>query len=150
MKTISETLANLPENVTELRPVAESKDEYTKCDVHGDYLAYRYHEDRYLCVAPSCPMCKAEQQRDKLLDGAAIPKRFQHMSLANWEAETDSQAKIKSICERYVSDVSKRCEDGTNLLLLGSVGTGKLTWLAPLATCFLTRTRRLSTFAPET
>lgn len=121
MKTITELLASIPTEGEAFRPA----DEHKVCKAHGEYLSAKYVDGAYLCVSPACPVCAAEARNAKLLEGAAIPARFADMTIRSWLPEGDAQERIKTIGGRYVSDVDKRCAEGTNLLLLGGVGTGK-------------------------
>lgn len=129
-------LTKLLEDMPDVEP-AEPSDEYQTCDKHGEYLATRYIDGTFFCVAPSCPVCAAEKRVQHLIDGASIPPRYQAMTVDSWQPRDEKQAKIKQIAERYIADIDARIKNGTNILLLGGVGTGKTHLACGIGRAFL-------------
>jgi DNA replication protein DnaC len=54
-----------------------------------------------------------------------IPKRFKAKTVDNYNAVSDGQKTIKSICQRYTDNFSKVQERGTSMIFCGKPGTGK-------------------------
>ena len=67
----------------------------------------------------------AKQRMERLLGYACLPPRFAHKSFATYRAETEEQMRVLSICQEYANDFKANYDSGTNLVMLGSPGTGK-------------------------
>lgn len=116
------------------------------CPDHGTFTSTgrtlaigRMHREMWT----SCPQCReknatqthlakaehaatAEQERlVKMMQQAAIPKRFMGSSFDNFDPETDEQARVLERCVRYVENFDSHLDQGTGLVLAGMVGSGK-------------------------
>lgn len=68
---------------------------------------------------------RKEQALKNRLSTLAIPKRFNTARFDNYQVGSKQQSACLNICRDYASNFEKHKEQGTSLLLLGSVGTGK-------------------------
>ncbi len=117
--------------------------ESAKCERHGAY------ESTGLPVADSvrwspCPECHAESEaaaqrihRQKLnahgnqvrleraMEQACIPKRYQFRTLDTYQAKSEAQAKALNSARRFADNFDGILEQGGNLIMAGSPGTGK-------------------------
>ena len=59
----------------------------------------------------------------KLLTG--IGPRLQPATLENFDAKTNEQKKVLAVCEKYANNAGMVTAQGSNLILNGSMGTGK-------------------------
>ena len=109
------------------------------CDEHGDFIQSCHIGDVWL----KCPLChsareqikqnqikevrraRQQDQRQKRLDAAGIPKRFAGQDLETFCAETAQQEKIKQTICSYRDDFSSMLQQGRCLIMVGNVGTGK-------------------------
>ena len=100
--------------------------QYRLCERHGRYPASRIDADgtvRYIMPA-DCPRCRHERHLATLLDRAAIPLRYQHCDLDNYQILYPAQQAVVDVCQRFATDFTKN-QDGHGLILLGPPGTGK-------------------------
>lgn len=56
---------------------------------------------------------------------AAFGRRYENKCLENYLANTDEQKKVKANALKYCQNLQKVFQNGTNILMIGSVGTGK-------------------------
>lgn len=113
------------------------------CDQHGAY------ESRHIVFGNTdnwsgCPTC-AEERADKelaeemerqrqesarirlerALGYACLPPRFADKSFDTYRANTPEQERVLRICREYAGAFVENYKAGTNLLMLGTPGTGK-------------------------
>lgn len=71
--------------------------------------------------------CRLRTMQQSLLTAARIPKRYEHCELGDYDADFPgshaSLAIARMTASRFVDEYDPR--DGTGLLLIGSIGTGK-------------------------
>lgn len=118
-------------------------EETRTCDTHGEYQSVHYLRAK-LDHWSGCPACAEErveaerhaeldakrravreQRMAKMLGYACMPPRFAGKSFDSYRAETDEQRRVLRICQDYADNFRQSAEDGTNLVMLGSPGTGK-------------------------
>ena len=112
-----------------------------------------------------CPTCKQElldereaaetiraleqaSQRQRryfeaLVEGAAIPPRFQDRSFENHHPPTEAAKKIHTICKQYAEEFPTNRKLGRGLIFCGNAGTGK-SHLACAIANFIIREHKLS------
>lgn len=94
--------------------------QYRLCERHGRYPASRIDADgtvRYIMPA-DCPRCRHERHLATLLDRAAIPLRYQHCDLDNYQILYPAQRAVVDVCQRFATEFTKN-QDGRGLILLG-------------------------------
>jgi DNA replication protein DnaC len=70
----------------------------------------------------------------RLLGRAAIPKRFEARTFADYAVTCSEQGKALEVCRRYAAGFSKMpMQQGSSLMLIGNTGTGKTHLVAALA-----------------
>lgn len=107
--------------ITEYRCV-----EQRECEKHGMYDAIFSNGDFLRDYEQRCPHCAKEAILKSKLGGRdGIAKRFQRCSFGSYEVSNDNQATVKEILEAFARDFEMHFEEGTPVLLLGGVGTGK-------------------------
>lgn len=71
--------------------------------------------------------CRVKARAERLLEAARIPKRYEHCELSSYTTDFpgahDSLARARMAASRFVEEFDPR--DGTGLLLIGKIGTGK-------------------------
>lgn len=137
------------------QPATDSRRAF--CERHGEF------EQRVIAFPPlegvkpimsSCPQCHDERVAEReqlereeaaaerasraklLLASAGIPKRFEGRTLATYEASTESQRRVLSICTQFASS-----DEGGSLVLCGPPGTGKTHLGCAMAAAFTQRGR---------
>ncbi|MFP4104844.1 MAG: ATP-binding protein [Phycisphaerae bacterium] len=114
------------------------------CPKHGDYTATILTIGGEEKPGGGCPQClaehdraEAEQQRqqdiaerkqrriDNKMRRAAIPRRFADRRLSNYRAENEGQRRALASATRYADQFDDALDNGTNLILAGTPGTGK-------------------------
>lgn len=95
------------------------------CEKHGEYISSM--KKGLECRAiPDCPKCRQERELKARLGGKdGIAKRFTRCSFDNYEVNHESQSQIKDVLKDFERDFEDHLENGTPVLLLGGVGTGK-------------------------
>ena len=69
--------------------------------------------------------CQSPDQRDRLLQGARIPPRYQHCTIQDYEAANDELSKWAAKMEAQIVIDDYLTIDGRGLLFTGPVGVGK-------------------------
>ncbi|WP_198924196.1 ATP-binding protein [Acidithiobacillus caldus] len=112
-----------PKNV-EILP--EHHPQYRECKRHGRYPISLVDEQGVIRYrTPVCPVCAAEQASRRLMEGAAIPKRFLNCSFDNYVVECEGQQTALMVCRDYALHFADRYRRGSCLILCGLPGTGK-------------------------
>ena len=102
------------------------------CETHGEYPDTT-DEGRAINDCPKCEEERKERlrqecrQRDRLrfVAAAGIPPRYRLRSFDNYRATTDGQRAALNSVFGYAKTFPQRRAEGRNLILCGSVGTGK-------------------------
>jgi len=120
-------------------PPVQSVVELRDCKEHGVFESRQFTRH----VWSQCPPCvkkreAEEQQRQEQLRrredllrlqrrvaAAAIPPRFSDASFENYVVKLPGQRKALEALRRYAANFDAVCADGTCLLMIGTVGTGK-------------------------
>ncbi|HHQ1685534.1 TPA: ATP-binding protein, partial [Escherichia coli] len=110
------------------------------CEKHGEYHTHilvwgdRNGEDRE--KISHCPHCLSAEINDvimelsslkaeELTDNAGIALRFRDCEFENYQEINPDAARNLAACRRYAENWADVLENGTNLVLTGSCGTGK-------------------------
>lgn len=121
-----------------------SKDEQRICEHHGEYQARLFRiSEAGPWMGGSCPKCAEEKERaeekrkaaelerarlakiERLVERAAIPKRFQTRTIENYQVNDPGEEKAKKIATWYLDTWNERLVNGTSLIFCGEPGTGK-------------------------
>lgn len=122
--------------------VAEVKTEVRMCKAHGEFESNSYQVfDKTFwsnccdCVKEADEKRKTEDDKKERLrkervlrgmyDKSGIPARYMSASLQRYGPASEPAARVKAACVAYADDFKSVHEGGKNLLLTGSVGTGK-------------------------
>ena len=109
------------------------------CDLHGNFMSNRFTSDG---VFSQCPKCRSEKefgtrwldneriieqnkakQINKMFNDSCIPPRFKNCSFDNYAITNDKQQSKVDALRQYANDFTN--EKSNDLVLIGSVGTGK-------------------------
>lgn len=100
--------------------------EQKECEKHGLYDYHFSNGDYLRDVFKECQQCKREAEMKAKLGGVdGIARRFKRCAFDNYEISNDEQSQIKQALESFACDFEMHSEEGTPVLLLGGVGTGK-------------------------
>lgn len=88
-------------------------------------------------ISPDCPKCIQDRRMASDFGRAAIPPRYQHRSLETYEVTGPGQKQALEVCQTYACNIKQTLREGQNLLLIGSVGTGKTHLACGVARRFL-------------
>lgn len=113
------------------------------CSRHGEYESSGMRAGGKVKWSP-CPDCHREEERqeqakrarqlsargnqvrlEQALADAAIPRRYTTRTLDTYQATTEGQQKALSSARRFADNFEAAMEDGANLIMAGSPGTGK-------------------------
>ena len=72
-------------------------------------------------------------KREKAIEFCGIGKRFAGMTFADYRADTEQQIHALEACKRFAGNFTRVLELGSNIVMLGTTGTGK----TMLAACTL-------------
>lgn len=100
--------------------------QYRECDRHGRYPISMVDEHdvvRYL--PPVCPVCAAEKTSRRLMEIAAIPKRYIACGFDNYTVDVPGQQEVLDVCRAYAERFEDKARNGSSLILCGNPGTGK-------------------------
>lgn len=109
------------------------------CEIHGEYTstAYMFHGSKHYTMCDKCAEIETRRkeqqrlsdQREAIriarLEAASIPVRFADKTLDNYKAQPGLQSEVLEFCRAYAADFAKFSENGSSIMLLGLVGTGK-------------------------
>ncbi len=124
-----------PQNVAIL---PERHPQYRDCERHGRYPISLVDDQGVIRYrAPVCPVCAAEQTSRRLMEGAAIPKRYMDCSFDNYVVDCEGQQTALEVCRDYAMHFEERARKGSCLLLCGMPGTGKNHLAAAIAQAVL-------------
>ena len=108
---------------------------HLNCEHHGKWM-WRETMDGPV-LSPDCPRCIEDRRMATDLGRAAIPPRYQRHSLETYQVEGPGQRQALEVCQTYAGNIKKTLADGQNLVLIGSVGTGKTHLACGVARRFL-------------
>lgn len=112
-----------PDNVAIL---PDRHPQYRACERHGRYpISMVDEQDVIRYMAPVCPVCAAEQASRRLMESAAIPKRYMGCGFDNYVVEVAGQQTALEVCRDYADHFEDRARKGACLILCGNPGTGK-------------------------
>ncbi|MGC9217078.1 ATP-binding protein [Acidithiobacillus sp.] len=130
MARVGDTTADLlarwgfdPDNVAIL---PERHPQYRECERHGRYAISIVDEQgvvRYR--SPVCPVCAAEQASRRLMESAAIPKRYIDCGFDNYVVDLPGQQTVLEVCREYAEHFEEHARHGDCLIFCGNPGTGK-------------------------
>lgn len=100
---------------------------YSTCPTHGKYPSVYRKKDGTLASIDEkrCPYCFAKDRTERELNRALIPPRFKNKSLENFIATQSWQQEAKKKIQNYIDNLDDNLASGRNVILIGSVGTGK-------------------------
>lgn len=119
-------LARLGIETSKVEFLPERHPQFRECERHGRYPISRVDEHgtvRYM--APICPVCAAERASYRLMETAAIPRRYQDCDFSNFVVEDPAQQAVLESCQDYAEHFGDRLRKGSGLILCGNPGTGK-------------------------
>lgn len=108
---------------------------FITCEHHGKWMSQETMDGPV--ISPDCPQCIQDRRMASDLGRAAIPPRYQHRSLETYQVEGPGQKVALEVCQTYAGNTKRTLAEGQNLLLIGSVGTGKTHLACGVARCFL-------------
>ena len=108
---------------------------HLNCEYHGKWM-WRETMDGPV-LSPDCPRCIEDRRMATDLGRAAIPPRYQRHSLETYQVEGPGQKQALEVCQAYAGNIKQTLADGQNLVLIGSVGTGKTHLACGVARRFL-------------
>jgi DNA replication protein DnaC len=73
------------------------------------------------CSGIGCPVCNSKKNRAKKYSNASIPVEYWPHSFKNF----DGDSLFKKAMEPYIKDTEKMFDEGSSLMFVGSLGTGK-------------------------
>ena len=103
-------------------------DIFETCEIHGQW---QYMKDidndpnKTICINASCPDCIVENKVKKIMGDSGIQKRFLKCTFENYHTDNENSLAIKNRLIGYCNKFKTILENGNNLILSGSVGTGK-------------------------
>lgn len=105
------------------------------CEHHGKWMRQETMDGPV--ITPDCPQCIQDRRMATDLGRAAIPPRYQRRSLETYQVELPGQKQALEVCQAYAGNTKRTLAEGENLLLIGSVGTGKTHLACGVARKFL-------------
>ena len=100
--------------------------QYRECARHGRYPISMVDErDAIRYMSPVCPVCAAEQASRRLMESAAIPKRYVDCGFDNYVVDVPGQQTALDVCRDYADHFEEHARKGSCLVLCGNPGTGK-------------------------
>ena len=100
--------------------------QYRDCPRHGRYpISMVDEQDVVRYMAPVCRICAAEHTSRRLMESAAIPRRYIDCNFANYVAEVPGQQTALEVCRDYAEHFGERARKGSCLILCGNPGTCK-------------------------
>lgn len=114
--------------------------QYRECARHGRYPISMVDErDAIRYMSPVCPVCAAEQASRRLMESAAIPKRYIDCGFDNYVVEVPGQQAVLDVCRDYADHFEEHARKGSCLILCGNPGTGKNHLASAIANVVLTK-----------
>ena len=94
---------------------------------HGNYPSvYKTPDGRLHEIdGKKCPYCRSLELFQEEMNRAFIPPRFISKSLENYETKTQWQKEAKATIQNYIDHLDENLTTGRNIIMIGSVGTGK-------------------------
>ncbi len=100
--------------------------QYRECARHGHYpISMVDEQDVVRYMAPVCPVCAAEHASRRLMESAAIPRRYIDCDFDNYMVDVPGQQTALDVCRDYAEHFGERARKGSCLILCGNPGTGK-------------------------
>lgn len=100
--------------------------QYRECDRHGRFpISMVDEQDVIRYLPPVCPVCAAEKTSQRLMEIAAIPKRYMACGFDNYTIESPHQQQVLDVCRAYADHFDEEDRQGSSLILCGNPGTGK-------------------------
>jgi DNA replication protein DnaC len=100
--------------------------QYRECARHGRYpISMVDEQDVIRYMSPVCPVCAAEQASRRLMESAAIPKRYIDCGFDNYVVDVPGQQTALNVCRDYADHFEEHARKGSCLILCGNPGTGK-------------------------
>lgn len=98
---------------------------YGECKEHGKYKKIFMIDGKEKSIS-HCPKCVANQKTISILGRSGIQKRFLQCKFENYEiTRKDQQDLVMYLRDVYVKNFSTVLNEGRNITMSGSVGTGK-------------------------
>ncbi|MCR2829081.1 ATP-binding protein [Acidithiobacillus ferrooxidans] len=114
--------------------------QYRECARHGRYPISMVDErDAIRYMSPVCPVCAAEQASRRLMESAAIPKRYIDCGFDNYVVDVPGQQTALDVCRDYADHFEEYARKGSCLILCGNPGTGKNHLASAVAHVVLTK-----------
>lgn len=100
--------------------------QYRECAHHGRYpISMVDEQDVVRYMAPVCRICAAEHASRRLMESAAIPRRYIDCDFNNYVVDVPGQQTALDVCSNYAEHFGERARKGSCLILCGNPGTGK-------------------------
>ncbi|MBN6741657.1 ATP-binding protein [Acidithiobacillus sp. MC6.1] len=100
--------------------------QYRECAHHGHYpISMVDEQDVVRYMAPVCRVCAAEHASRRLMESAAIPRRYIDCDFNNYVVDVPGQQTALNVCWNYAEHFEERARKGACLILCGNPGTGK-------------------------
>ncbi|MDA8152022.1 MAG: ATP-binding protein [Acidithiobacillus sp.] len=100
--------------------------QYRECARHGRYpISMVDEQDVVRYIAPVCSICAAEHASQRLMESAAIPRRYIDCDFDNYVVDVPGQQTALDVCWDYAEHFAERASKGSSLILCGNPGTGK-------------------------
>lgn len=114
--------------------------QYRECTRHGRYpISVVDDMDVIRYMSPVCPACAAEQASRRLMESAAIPKRYVGCGFDNYVIEVKGQQVALDTCRDYADHFEDYASTGSCLILCGNSGTGKNHLASAIASVVLSK-----------
>ena len=124
--TVSDLLARWGFDPNNVAILPDQHPQYRECARHGRYPISMVDErDAIRYMSPVCPVCAAQQASRRLMESAAIPKRYIDCGFDNYVVEVPGQQTALNVCRDYADHFEERALKGSCLVLCGNPGTGK-------------------------
>ena len=99
--------------------------EWKECPVHGQVPSKYKDAYGYEWDIDECPLCTQQKKFEEKIKRAMIPNRFKNKSIENFSVSDDFQRIAKAKVLKFIETLSDRLKNGTSLIFVGNVGTGK-------------------------
>lgn len=98
---------------------------WKECPIHGKVPAKWLDDYGYDWDIEGCPLCEEQRQFEKQIDRSMIPQRFKNKTIDNFSVTNALQESVKGLVLTYVQNLPSRLKNGSSLIFVGNVGTGK-------------------------